>query len=205
MSTLTARLRNHIRQAINNLSSSTELTALLEALDTRTGTFHVPIAGPSQADGPPGTAPDVAADGALSYLHFNGPVGVQKAYRVFKVPTYFVGDPQFHVHWTKSDDVDRSTETVRWRVGYTVFDGSTEDGDGTPTYIDFDDSYDDAGTTTRIVHRTANAALSGVQPGYYVAVSVEKGTPPSGTPMAEPGVVSVDFTFTGYATRNTAP
>lgn len=135
----------------------------------------------------------------MAYLLFNGLVGAQLAYRVFKVPSYFIDTPAVHVHWTKSDDVDRDGETVRWVVKYTVFNGSSEDANSAGTTLELDDTWDDTGTTTRVVQRTASGALVGVQSNYYIAVSIEKGTPGSGTPMDEPGVVSLDFTFNGWS------
>ena len=205
MPTMTTRLSQHIRQSINNVSSWRELVNLLIDLDTRTGDYHVPIVSATQADGPPGTVPDVAVDGVLSYFLLDGVAGAKKVYRVFKVPSYYVSGASLHIHWVKSDDTDRSTETVRWLVNHKVFNGSNEDADGGGTTLTLDDTFSDDGTTTRVVHRTANVAIGGVLPSYYIAVSVEKGTPGAGTPMDEPGLVSVDFTFTGYLTRASAP
>lgn len=173
----------------------------LNDLHGRVGAHHVPITSGATASGPPGQLPPVEVSGPLVYAVFDTAAGNQKMYRVFKVPYSFVDTPQVHIHWTKSDDVDRSGETVRWTVTYTVFDGGSEDGDGAGTVLTFDDAYDSAGTTERVVYRTEDLDLIGVEAGYYVAVSVEKGTPASGSAMVEPALVSFDFTCRAYLNR----
>lgn len=192
---------SHFAGGANLTEGSGSLAELLNNLDGRLGTYHIPIASVSQADGPPGTVPDVQADGPLAYLLFDGLVGVQKVYRVYKVPSYFVDGMAMHIHWTKSDDVDRNGETVKWRVSYKVFNGRDEDGDSGGTVLDLDDAFADTGTTTRVVHRTLDVPLVGVIANYYVSISIEKVAPGAGTPMGSPGLVSADLTFTGLANR----
>jgi len=156
---------------------------------------HIPILGAGRVDGPSGQLPDIEAVNALVYIVFNGVAGSQKVYRTFKIPESYLGEASFHVHWTKSDDVDRSGETVRWIVSYKVFDGRTQDAAATPDTLTFDDTFLDDGTTTRVVQRIPEQLLADPTALYYVTVCVEKGTPASGTPMAAPALVSLDFSY----------
>ena len=43
--------------------------------------------------------------------------------------------------------------------------------------------------------RATDNGLTGLVAGYYISIKVEKGTPPSGTPIPTPALLSVDFTY----------
>jgi hypothetical protein len=123
------------------------------------------------------------------------------AYRQFKIPSSFVGDPAFHIHWTKTSDVDEQGKAVRWRVSYLAFPSTSSTagiGNATPTVVEIEDTYDASDTTDRRVYRTPNTDMVGFQPGYYLVMKIEAVTP-VGTPLAsEPGLFSLDTTFTQY-------
>lgn len=170
-----------------------ELAEILNGISNATRIFHEPTVTPGAGANAPGQQPTIAVVGSLLVAQFT--LNTDAAYRVFKIPSSFVSDPAFHVHWTKSSDADESTKEVRWRINYTVFDGNSVDVNVSPTVIDLDDTYDDAGTTTRIVHRTGNVVAVGFIANYYVGICVEAVTP-AGTPIAsEPALVSADLTF----------
>lgn len=170
-------------------------TALLSVEEYKR-TFHAPIVTASFHSALPGTQPTPTAFNALLLLQFS--LNNDAAFRQFKIPDSFVEDPKFHIHWTKTSNANESTKTVRWRVSYAVFNSTmTNFGDGavTPTVVEVQDTYDDAGTTTRLVHRTADMPLVGFEPGYYVSLKIEAITP-TGTAMASaPGLYSVDLTY----------
>ena len=153
---------------------------------------HTVIAAAQSGSSSPGQSPSPIPNGALLLLGFT--LNADDAFRGFKIPTYFdgVNPPTAHVHWSKTTDANESGKAVRWRVSYWVLNGSTDDGAAAPTVVDLDDTYDDAGTTTRIVHRTPNVPLVGLVAGYYLAIKIEAVTP-AGTPLAgEPGLFSLD-------------
>jgi hypothetical protein len=127
------------------------------------------------------------------------------AYRLFKIPSTFVGDPRFHIHWTKESGAggngDESGNTVRWRISYTIFQSTSSiavDINVAATVVDLDDTYDDAGTTTRIAYRTPNVDAVGFVAGYYMGICVEAVTPAGSAMTAEPALVTVDLTFTEF-------
>jgi hypothetical protein len=155
---------------------------------------HVPIVSPGRAQFVGGTAPTEDAKGNLVYLKMT--VNTDQAYRILKIPYNFNANngASFHVHWTKSQDTDQSGNQVKWRIHYTVFDGKSVDASGAGATVEYEDTYDDNGTTTRVVYRTDNLPVSGLVAGYYVALRVEAVTP-SGGALTEPGLVSVDFIY----------
>lgn len=181
------------------LMRDTGFPALVRDLDYREVFHHQPVVSPGRSDGPAGKLPPIANHDALSFISFNGVAGAQEVFRMIKIAPNFIGTPAIHIHWTKTDDLDRSGETVRWRVSYSVYDG---EGGIVPasTVIDFDDTYTDDGTSTHAVYETPWIALVGVTARYYMSIKVEKATP-SGSAMAAPGIVAVDFTYIGYANR----
>lgn len=126
----------------------------------------------------------------LGYQLFT--VGSDNMYRTFKIPSTFTGNPSAHIHWTKSQDTDQSGNRVLWRIHYKVFDGRTQEASGAGSMVEFEDIYEDSGTTTRIVYRTDDLELSGFIPSYYVAFRIEAVTPSQDT-LAEPALVSLDL------------
>lgn len=141
-------------------------------------------------------------------IHFGTTLGavytpnVHEGYRTFKLSPKFAGNATFHIHWTKSTDANENGKAVRWRISYTVTDGTSQDINIAPQVIELEDVYDDGGTTTRIVHRTANTPdLVGAQPSYYLALKVEAITP-NGTPLtADPVLISCDFRYDMYINK----
>lgn len=157
--------------------------------------FHKPTITPSEAEVAPGQGPSPVVFGTVMGLHYDN--ATDKAYRVLKIDSNFTGTASFHVHWTKSGDLNESTNTVRWQLSYTVFNGSSDEvALVAPTVLTWDDTYDDAGTTSRIVYRTGNETAAGFVAGYYVGICLEYvagGTTISGGPV----VISADLLWEG--------
>jgi hypothetical protein len=165
----------------------------LAADDPTTRQQHLFIVTPARSTPQPGQGPQPAAYGNLIVLEFT--LDLDAAFRVVKIPSSYTGNATAHVHWTKSQTTDQSTKVVRWRIDYTVVNGRTEDGAAAGSTILLDDSYDDAGTTTHIVHRTANISLPGLVAGYYLLVKISAVTPPTGTALVEPALMSMDILY----------
>jgi hypothetical protein len=165
---------------------------------------HHSIVTAEAATNAPGQAPDLNVIGTLLVGEYT--LDTDSAYRVFKIPTSFKGSAAFHVHWTKESGVggngDESGNVAKWRISYKVFNGGAAPGGGAgedvnvaATVIEYEDTYLDNGTTTRIVYRTPNLPAAGFVAGYYLGVCIEAITP-VGTPMgAEPALASLDLTF----------
>ena len=110
----------------------------------------------------------------------------------FKIDNDFIGSPSFHVHWTKGDDTNQSGNTVRWQIDYHVFNGRDQDiSNGSITTLIVDDTYDDAGSTTRVVHRTQNIDASNFTAGYYVGLAIK--VVPGSTTVVNPTLITVDL------------
>jgi hypothetical protein len=175
------------------------IAQFIRRIHDRVAEIHLPICGPGRADGPPPQLPGIDAAGPLVYFVFDGAAGNQSAYRLVRIPLNFVSLAEIYVHWTKTDDVDRSGESVKWVVTYSVFNGNNENA-AEGQAVSFEDTYEDTGTTSRIVHKINRVSLTNVSKGDYVAFKIEKGTP-GGTPMDAPGLVSLDFTLRGWMNR----
>lgn len=164
-------------------------------LRTRTAHAAVVTASSYNPSGP-GSDPTLTASNALLLLAFT--LSTDGAYRQFKIPYEYVGNASVHVHWTKTSNANESGKAVKWRISYVSFASTTvtaEDGSVSPTVVEVEDTYDDSGTTTRLVHCTADVALSGVSAGDYMSLKIEAVTP-AGTAMAsEPGLFSVDIEY----------
>lgn len=169
-----------------------------------TRVFHKPTVTPDGAESAPGQGPQPVVIGTVMGLDFNSPT--DKAYRILKVDSNIVpqGNPSvtaytsFHVHWTKSGDVDESGNVVRWRLEYTVFDGASGDvALATPSVVEWDDTYDDGATLTRIVYRTSNVEVTDLTPNYYVGVALEY-VPANTTLSSSPVVISADLLWRGF-------
>lgn len=163
---------------------------------------HVPVVTPSSYKSVAGKEPSAVEVGTGLLLAFT--VGVDVAYRQYKVPPNYAASAALHIHWTKTADAAENGKVVRWRVTYVAYaSSSTTAGDllASSTVAEVEDTYDDDGTTSRLVYRTPDIVMVGVTAGYYVALKVEA-VAPSGAPLAaEPGLLSVDFTFEEYANR----
>jgi hypothetical protein len=161
------------------------------ATESATRVIHTPGITPTSATFVPGIAPDVELMGTLVVLHYKK--DIDKVYGYCKIPTSYVSDASFHIHWTKNVNTNQSGATVRWVINYTVFNGGSQDVTAPPTgTLTLDDTYDDAGLLTRVVHRTGNAAAAGFVAGYYV--SFEIGFDPAHTTLSDrPAIVSCDI------------
>lgn len=162
---------------------------------------HAPILTPSFHNGLPGNTPTPAAKVNLVYLVFGNN---NLAYQQLRVPVTYVSTPAFHIHWTKSGDGNESGKAVRWRVSYVVFPSNDlVAGDGTiaPTVAEVEDTYDDNGTTTRKVYKTASVPMVGIVAGQYISLAIQAVTP-SGSPLSsDPGLFSLDFTYLKYVNK----
>lgn len=153
--------------------------------------IHTPGVTPTSATFVPGLAPEVVQFGTTVGLHYKKDADVVFGYG--KIQTSFVSDASFHVHWTKNVNTNQAGATVRWVLQYTVYNGSSQDINVAPTgTLTWDDTYDDSGTTSRIVYRTGNAAAAGFVAGYYV--SFKLGFDPAFTTLSDrPVVISCDM------------
>jgi hypothetical protein len=137
--------------------------------------------------------PDLHEYGPLAYLEFNQ-VG-DRAYKVYKIDDQYTGNTSIHIHWTKSDDVDRSGQFSRWQIDYVFYAGNGGVvNSGTNTIDTGDLEYLDSATDHRVVYRTPDLTISGAQPGYYLSTVVRSITP-SGTELSNPGLVSLDLMY----------
>lgn len=153
--------------------------------------FHSSAITPSTFRSPDAVSPAVEEDGPLVTLAFT--VGVDAAFRQFKIPTSFVSGATAHIHWTKSGNADESGKRVKWQLTYSVFDGESEDAVALEQVVDVEDTYEDSGTTTRVVHRTADVALTSFAAGKYVAMKIEAIAPSQDPLVSEPALFSADF------------
>lgn len=160
----------------------------------------------SLTPGPGVGTPDAHVAGNLVYLEFNQPTDV--AFRIFKVGRDFASNPSLHIHWTKSQNINESGNTARWRIDYTVYTSTTGVAGngaavgafvdtGTLTYVGGD------ANTDRLVYRTSDLPLVGIAAGQYLTIKVSALTPASGTPVTKPGLVSMDFVYNGYINKPT--
>jgi hypothetical protein len=166
------------------------------ALESATRLYHEQTVTPGSGQNAPGQQPDLGLIGSLVVAEFT--LNTDSAYRIFKIPSSFVDNAAFHVHWTKESgaagDTDQSFNAARWRLSYTVFPGNGADVNVAPTVIEESSTYIDAGTTSRIVYRTANMPAAGFIAGYYIGICVESITSESDL-TCEAALVSVDLTF----------
>ena len=163
------------------------------ALGADTRIVHESIMTPDTTSASPGQAPALTVMGTLVALVFTKQT--HAAYRIVKIPSNYVGDASFHLHWTKSGDTNEAGKAVKWRIQYVVFNGESNDAAVAPQSVEWEDVYEDAGTTSRIVYRTPNLAAAGFTAGYYVSFKVEA-INPAGDPMnSEPALVSADVLF----------
>lgn len=153
--------------------------------------IHTPGITPSVNATVPGGGPEPIVLGTLLGLHYQRDTDLVYAYS--KIQTSYLSDASFHVHWTKAVNTNQAGRTVRWRLRYTVFNGTSQDVTAGPTgTIIWDDTYDDAGTTSRVVYRTPNAAATGFVAGYYVGM--ELGFDAANTTLSgRPVVISCDI------------
>lgn len=161
---------------------------------TATRQYHEPLVKPGSAVNSGTTTPIAAGTLLLTAFTLN----TDGAWQQYKIPSYFVGSPAFHVHWSKTTNANDLGRAVRWRISYTIFNGFDQVGNVAPTVVEVEDTYDDAGTTTRTIYRTSDVPVSGFVANYYLAVEIQAVTP-VGVPLTnEPGLFSLDLTYTQY-------
>ena len=185
---------------------------LLEATTVRDTTRirHESITPSEYGSRAPGSQPDPVPFGTIFTLEFTP--NSDTAYRVFKIPDYFVGEASFHIHWTKSGDVDESGRNVKWRISYHVFDGGPQEGGEseslvnavtTPTVLEYEDTYLNSSflANDRYQYRTANLDAPGFIPSWYVGVCVEAVTPDGTALLNDPALISLDLIWREYINR----
>lgn len=166
------------------------------ASDTKT--FHKPTITPTDSKVQPGQGPIPIVFGSTVGLHFDNTT--DKAYRFLKIPNNYVGPATFHIHWTKSGDVNELDNVVEWKLSYTVFDGKTQDVNITPSEVTLTDTYTDNGTTSRIIHRTANSVEIPLVNNYYLGLQIEY-VPGNTTLVSDPVLISADLLWVGYVNQ----
>lgn len=187
--------------ALLGVSGTIKTNGSIVANQDQTKTIHKPTITPDNSQTAPGLGPQPIAFGSVMGLEFDNPA-TDSAYRIMKIDDTFSGDgsgnnASFHIHWTKSGDVNENGNTVRWKLSYTVFNGTSDDVNATPTELIFDDTYEDSGTTSKIVHRTTNITASGFIPNYYLGVKIE--TMVTGSTLSSNAVlISCDLLFSNY-------
>lgn len=120
---------------------------------------------------------------------------------LFKLPDHMIsGTAQVKVQFTKNTDSDISEKNVYWRLDYTAFDAVDDAAGGAGMTVIFTSSYDDSGTTTRIVYSTPTHLLTGTA-GDTVALKVQA---LSGSNVQdEMALVGVEVSWQEYENRVT--
>lgn len=173
-----------------------QLVVHAEDVQEQIVTIHDPILVPSIEIPPP-----IGSKGVLSYRIMT--VGTSKLFVYFKVPNWYVSGGRFHVHWTKSQDSNKAGDKVKWEIAYRVADGVTEECSIADETLSDEDTYDDAGTTTRIVYQTADMPMTGLVAGKYVTATIQAVTPAAST-LSAPGMVALDFLYEAQLNREVA-
>ena len=170
-----------------------ELARIINASGNLVRSRHKSIVAVGKSTSSPGQGPQPTVYGSTFLLTFTP--DTDDAFRQFKIPGHFSDSPAVHIHWTKTGDGDESGLAVLWRVSYHVFPGSGQDINVAPSVVETEVTYDDAGTTTRVMQRTADLELSGFVANWYCAVKVEAITPVGSPMVSEPSLFSLDLTY----------
>lgn len=161
---------------------------------------HIPIATAGGYRGAGVKDPELVEIDNLLVSSFT--VDSDQAHKTIKIPLNFVDNPAVHLHWTKTQDTDQSGNRVKWQVSYTVYNGYDETIDGAGTVTSYEQEYVDNGADSHVVYRTINLPINtGITAGKYVAFKIEAIAPSSNT-LAEPGLITMDFTYRGRINRN---
>jgi hypothetical protein len=201
-----------IRRLLESDTITDQLQVDIANLENATITYHVPIVQASSGTNAPGQQPDIGVIGSTLVAEFT--LNADTAYRVFKIPAHFIGSAVVEAHWTKESgaggDIDVTTSgapdpenLVKWRISYDVFNGIDEDINVAPAVVEIEDTYDDSGTTTRIVYKTGDVAITGLVAGYYLGIQVESVTPSVGGQAlaCEPALITIDLEYEGYINK----
>lgn len=196
---LSTKARRRIVVASTSETYGKEIADAIDHGKEAIALYHEVVGGSVMSVSAPGqTATPVAYGSTVGNIYTPNQ---HAGYRVFKISTKYVDSPTIHIHWTKSSNVNELNKAVKWRVSYTVYDGTSDNVNVTPTVVDIEDVYDDSGTTSRIVHRTAYTPLVGLIAGYYLSVKVQAITP-AGTPLsADPVLISCDLRYNMYINK----
>lgn len=196
---LSDEARNRIFIAHTDRTIGDEISDAIDHGKEAVAPFHdVTGAGLFASKGPGQQAPPVHYGATLGFVYTPN---THEGYRTFKISSKYYGNPTFHVHWTKSTDANEQGKAVRWRISYTLTNGRDQDVNITPEVLEFEDTYDDDGTTTRIVHRTEPKTPVGFAPESYLSMKIEAITP-VGTPLtADPVLVSCDLRYDMYINK----
>lgn len=191
-----------VRRILESDNRTDSLESSITSLEGATRIFHKPTVTPSDALPQPGQGPQPIVFGTVMGLEYDN--ANDRAFRILKIDDNFVNDnATFHVHWTKSGDIDESGNGVRWRLSYTVFDGASDEvALVTPTVIEWADTYIDSGTTSRIIYRTPDIAATGFVAGYYLGLVLEY-VDSETTLTSNPVVVSADLLWEGTVNQGT--
>jgi len=164
-------------------------------------TYHASIVTASAYKAPSLKDPTPIVYNSTLLLGFT--LNTDQAFRQFKITREYTetDDVSFHVHWTKSSDVNEQNKNVKWQVGVNVFNGSSQQIPATTTYT-IEDTYDAADTTERTIYRTPDVPIGVLTKGYYLGLYVEAITPVGVAMASEPALYSLDLTFPIYYNKS---
>ncbi|MCB0749335.1 MAG: hypothetical protein KDC90_17870, partial [Ignavibacteriae bacterium] len=163
--------------------------------------YHLPVVTASSYKAPSLKDPSPIVYNSTLLLAFT--IGTDQAFRQLKINNEYteLEDVKFHVHWTKSTDVNEQNKNVRWRVGINSFNGSSQQIPATINY-EIEDTYEAADTTERTIYRTSDVPIGIIDKRYYIGLSVEAIAPVGVALADEPALYSVDFTYPIYYNKS---
>lgn len=137
---LSPEARNRIFIATTDKQIGTEISDSIDAAarEDAVALPHSVVRAPSFSSSSPGKQPTPIVFGVTLGHAFT--VNTSDGYYFLKIPNSFVNDGEtFHIHWTKSSNVNEQGKAVRWRISYSVLDGETMNADITPTVVEVED------------------------------------------------------------------
>lgn len=160
-------------------------------LENNIRTIHAPIVFASAYTPTPGFGPVPLVIGNTMTLNFDDPLN-DVAFRMFKIPTNFLGNASFHIHWTKSSGTaEPGNPSVQWQINYSIYDGNSESIFSGSNNVDVGDTYNDPAAASRVVYRTEDIPINDLTAGYYVGVNVRVLT--NNMAVSTPVLVSLDI------------
>lgn len=167
---------------------------------------HIQIAtATSLKQGQGALTPDVVYKGNLVYMEFNQTTDI--AFYLWKIGREFKDTAAIHIHWTKTQDINESGHTARWRIDYTAYTSTPSTAGNaavTGVFVDTGDLVYVGGdaNTDRLVYRTPDLPIVATG-GQYVAVKISSPAPSAGISVTSPGLVSCDLTYNAYINKPT--
>jgi len=165
--------------------------------DTFTEHIHIPA---SELGRNVTNPPIVNSYGICKVAEFT--VDTDKVKYKWLVPTnYASGDITVHVNWTRSTTGDdESAETVKWQIKNLAINGTSEEvatGENTDAV---QDAYTSSSTTDKIGYETDPITIAAAEfaIGEIILFEIMAVTVDSGTPLTEPALISLGFTYTAY-------